>query len=217
VSRGVIGKRGLLPSVILLAVFLLASWAAAEQTRQRSISLARSRTAVLITTSYADLIDAGARQKIDEGLWNRVVVRTGTRRIGVERPVALAARTCRVRREIWEELYEVQIEDHSGRSTKRYTKSGEAIAKCTNLKRFPVVSLSALQSGRHQVEIIAELNPMSDELLESVRRLIRSPQGRNRSLGQGSNFFGSVVSIFVNNRIGEADRMVQFRSQEFSQ
>ena len=211
-------SRALFVASILCVI--LTSTAVAEQAQsavqQRQFQLERSPTALLVSVSFNDLFDARARQKLDSGFWNRVVVRINTRRVGQDRPVALAARTCRVRREIWEEHYEVQVEDHTGRTSKRIGTAAEAIAQCAALKRFPAASLTALQSGQHHVEVIAELNPMSQELLEKVRRWIRSPQGGHRHLGQGSNFFGSVVSIFVNTKIGRSDRMLHLRSQAFS-
>jgi hypothetical protein len=184
--------------------------------QQRVFALERSPTALLATVSFADLFDARARQKLDSGFWNRVVVRINTLRANVDRPAALAARTCRVRREIWEDYYEVQVEDHTGRSSKRLSTAAEAVAQCTTLTRFPVASLASLRPGQHHIDVIAELNPMSQELLEKVRRWIRSPQGGHRQLGQGSNFFGSVVSIFINTKIGRSDRMLHIRSQAFA-
>lgn len=203
-----------------LALVVVATTAFAQTgqdaVEQRQFQLERSQTALLISVGFPELFDERARQKVDSGFWNRVVTRINTRRVGQDRPVALAARTCRVRREIWEEHYEVQTEDHTGRTTKRFGTAPEAIAQCTGLKRFPAASLSSIRAGSHNVEVIAELNPMSEELLEKVRRWIRSPQGGHRPLGQGSNFFGSVVSIFVNTRIGRSDRMIRLRSQGFT-
>lgn len=199
-----------------LCALCLAGPAGAEEAAQRPFVVERTDAALLVSVGYHDLFDAHGRQKLDSGFWNRVVVRVNTRALGQDSPVALAARTCRVRREVWEELYEVQLEDHTGRSTKRLGTAAQAIAHCAALRRFPVASMSALGPGRHSVEVIAELNPMSQELVEEVRRWIRSPQGTQRRLGQGSNFFGSVVSIFVNPSIGRSDRMLQFRSQVFT-
>ncbi len=195
---------------------LLSSQGTAEQSRGRPVELARSDSALLVSVGFVDLFDARARQKLDSGFWNRVVVRVNTRRLGLDRPVALALRTCRVRYELWEERYEVQVEDHTGRHGSQTQSAEQAIASCASLTRFPVASLSAMTPGRYDVEVIAELNPMSEELLDSVRRWLRSPQGVRRRLDQGDNFFGSVVSIFVNNRIGRSDRMIQFQSQPFT-
>jgi hypothetical protein len=210
-------KRGALLAVLALGLISMAVTAAlAQSVSQRNVELARSSSALLVSVGFQDLVDARGRQKLDSGFWNRMVVRVNTRQLGRERPISLAVRTCRVRYELWEEHYEVQIEDHRGRQSGRAANVQEAIESCTTLTRFPVASLSAMEEGRFQVEVIAELNPMSEELLDSIRRWLRSPQGGHRRIAQGDNFFGSVVSIFVNNRIGRSDRMVHFRSQTFS-
>ena len=90
-----------------VTLFVLAA-AFAQNIRQRRVQLARSSSALLISVGFQDLFDARARQKLDSGLWNRVVVRVNTRRVGQERPIALALRTCRVRYELWEEVFEVR-------------------------------------------------------------------------------------------------------------
>lgn len=212
-----------LPAALPVLCALWSLWAlavarpaGAEEAPQRRFVVERSDTALLVSVGFDDLFDAHGRQKLDSGFWNRVVVRVNTRAVGQDQPVALAARTCRVRREVWEELYEVQLEDHTGRTTKRLGTASQAIAHCAALRRFPAASLSALGEERHTVEVIAELNPLRQELVEEVRRWIRSPQGTQRRIGRGSNFFGSVVSIFVNPSIGRSDRMLVFRSQVFT-
>ena len=202
-------------TVVGVAMVLLGLAVLAQTAQQRRVELARSSSALLLSARFSDLFDGRGRQKLDSGFWNRVVVRVNTRETSGDRPVALAVRSCQVRYELWEEYYEVRVEDHTGRRSHRASTAGEAIGQCTTLSRFPAASLSAMSPGRYYVEVIAELNPMSEELLDSIRRWLRSPQGGRRRLDQGDNFFGSVVSIFVNNRIGRSDRMVHFRSQVF--
>ncbi len=201
---------------VVAAALLLALTAWAQEVRQRSVRLERTSTALLATVSFNDLFNDESRERLDSGFWNRVVVRVTTRRSGNRNPVSLAVRTCRVRYELWEEHYEVQVEDHTGRSTRRVGRADEAIALCTGLRRFPVASRAALRPGTYYLDVVAELNPMSEELLESIRRWLRSPQGGHRPVDPGDNFFGSVVSIFINTQIGRSDRLIHFRSQSFS-
>ena len=196
-------------------VVLIALTAWAQNVRQRSVRLNQSSSALLASFSLSRLFDDETRERLDSGFWNRVVVRVTTRRVGRGDPVSLAVRVCRVRYELWEEFYEVQIEDHTGRTNQRVSSADEAVALCTSLQRFPVASLTALGSQSHYLEVVAELNPVSDELLESIRRWLRSPQGGRRPVDPGDSFFGSVVSIFINTQIGCADRRVHFRSQTF--
>ena len=58
-----------------------------------------------------------------------------------------------------------------------------------------------------------ELNPVSKETLAQVRRWLS--QGTGGGLDRGGAFFGSFVSVFVNPKIAEADRVLRIRSQPF--
>jgi hypothetical protein len=209
-------NRRAIAMAVWVVVLLLASSASAQELRQRAVDIHRSSAALLATFAFEDLFDDRARSALDNGFWHRVVVRITTRREGQPRPVSLALRTCRVRYELWEEHYEVQVEDHTGRTTRRVAEANEAISLCAGLHRFPVASRASLGEGRFYLEVVAELNPVSEELLESIRGWLRSPQGGHRPVDPGDNFFGSVVSIFINTQIGHSDRMVRFRSQVFA-
>jgi len=198
---------------VVVAAIALTVWA--QEVRQRAVRLEHGTESLLASISFRDLFNEQSRQRLDSGFWNQVVVRITTRREGRQSPVSLAVRTCRVRYELWEEVYEVQIEDHRGRTSSRLATADEAIAQCTVLHRFPVASLSALEPGTYSLDVVVELNPVSPELLESIRHWLRSPQGGRRPVGPGDSFFGSVVSIFINTQIGRSDRMVHFRSQGF--
>ena len=61
--------------------------------------------------------------------------------------------------------------------------------------------------------ITVQLNPVSKETLAEVRRWIS--QGTGGGLDRGGVFFGSFVSVFVNPKIAEADRVLRIRSQPF--
>jgi hypothetical protein len=218
-----VGRRGTVSrsrarALALLATLLLsglAGVALAEQLAERRVVVDRSPSALVVSSSFPDLFDDAARRRLEGGFWNQVVVRVALHHVGQDQPASLAVRTCRLRYEVWEEHYEVQVEDHVGSSTRRVPSQAEAIRQCTTLDRFPVASLSAVGTGRSYVVFIAELNPVSEELLDSIRRWLRSPQGGHRRLDRGDSFFGSAVAIFVNHRIGRADRQVHFRSQTF--
>jgi len=61
--------------------------------------------------------------------------------------------------------------------------------------------------------VIIEHNPLSEKTVQRIRRwLARSGEGGRLS---GEAFFGSFVSVFVNRKIGSAERSIQFRSQSF--
>jgi len=61
----------------------------------------------------------------------------------------------------------------------------------------------------------ADLNPISEELVSNVRRWLSRPSGRGRA-GSGDSFFGSFVSVFVNPRVDDSERLLQVVSQSFA-
>lgn len=182
---------------------------------QQQVGYSFSKSALLISTKFPNLIDSKGRKKLGNCLPNTVVVRVNTYVTGKRDPVALAAMTCQARLLPMSGDYEVQIRSHIQNKTFRMAKTNQVINYCTTLKRFPVASLSVLGSQKKSVEVIAEFNPVSKKLLKNIRRWISNPQGGHRNLGGGHSFFGSTVSLFVNHRIGRADRTVSFKTHYF--
>ena len=79
-----------------------------------------------------------------------------------------------------------------------------------------MVESGRLEAGAsYHVSLRADLNPISEELVSNLRRWLSHPSGRGRS-GSGDSFFGSFVSVFVNPRVDDSERMVQIVSQSFS-
>ena len=62
--------------------------------------------------------------------------------------------------------------------------------------------------------MIVEVNPVSQEMLEQIKRWVTRPNGSN-VIGPGDSLFGSFVGLFVA-RVGDADRKLPFRTQAFA-
>ena len=77
-----------------------------------------------------------------------------------------------------------------------------------------VLGFPALKVKHHYLAMVVELNPVSKELLAEMRRWLTRPAG-SASIDRGSSFFGSFVSVFVNPRLPEAERVLRVRSQPF--
>jgi hypothetical protein len=73
--------------------------------------------------------------------------------------------------------------------------------------------MSVGEDAVYYIRIIAQLNPVEKETLTQVRRWLS--QGNGGGLDRGGAFFGSFVSVFVNPKIAEADRVLRVRSQPF--
>ncbi|MGE3764560.1 MAG: hypothetical protein AB7L94_20035, partial [Kofleriaceae bacterium] len=90
----------------------------------------------------------------------------------------------------------------------------EAFRQLTSLEDTPIARLADLPYDRvFMVAMEIELNPVSKETLAQVRRWLS--QGTGGGLDRGGAFFGSFVSVFVNPKIAEADRVLRMRSQPF--
>ena len=75
------------------------------------------------------------------------------------------------------------------------------------------VNLRVLSPGiAYRIRVRADLNPISEDLLLNLRRWLSPSRGRGRA---GDNFFGSFISVFVNPRIDDSERMLQVTSQRF--
>ena len=61
--------------------------------------------------------------------------------------------------------------------------------------------------------MIVELNPMSQDTVQRIRRWLAQPNGNQLD---GNAFFGSFVSIFVTRKMGNAEKTLTFRSELFS-
>ena len=108
-----------------------------------------------------------------------------------------------------------RIHDPRGERTSRHATLAEALKRATTFEELPVAPAAAVPVGRHhQIGVIVEVNPVSQELMAEVRRWLARPQGKSEVAGN-SSFFGSFVSIFVNPKLEEAERTLRFRSQTF--
>jgi hypothetical protein len=203
--------------LLALALLLLSPGAGAEPP-VRQVGASTEGGQVRITSGLRDVFSAEVREKMRSGLPTRVVVQLSLERQGRKKAVAYWARDVEVTYDLWEENFQVVIEDDQGRRRTRVRTLDEAINICGTLWRVPVGPVAALEPGTYRVRVLAEANPVSKEMIENIRRwLARSsaaPSG-SASAESRTNFFGSFVGVFVDRKIGEADKSVGFVSQWF--
>ena len=211
----------------LLALFvaLLAAWPAraaaddadsdAEVTLRR-FGFAEKGRSLVISVSFTDVFDERLLADLASGVATTVVLRAYVYPDGKDAlPVAYTSATLRVVYDIWEEVYEVQIEDARGRRKFVEASQAEALKRVTTLAGFAVAPLATLPIGDYFfVGMVVEVNPVSQELLAEVRRWLARDADKSRAAGE-SSFFGSFVSVFVNPKIPVADRTLKLRSQAF--
>ncbi len=128
------------------------------------------------------------------------------------RPIAVSARSCRVVYDLWEEVYRVQLQSVDGARTESYTSMQDVISRCLVVRGQPVgtaASYASRASDDVYFAVLVEFNPLSPQTVQRIRRWLARGGGRF----DNDAFFGSFVSIFVNRRIGAAERTLRFRSQ----
>ena len=167
-----------------------------------------------LTVGFRELFDRKLRRRLKSGFATTVVMRVYLFEQQGRRNVAFSARTLKAVYDLWDEEYRLQFDEPGRTRFRRWRKQTDVVDRLTSLWRFPVAKTKDVKPGaRYFVAIIAEVNPLSDALLAEVRRWLRNPRRHSR-IGEAS-FFGSFVSIFVNNKIRRAERTFRLRTQPF--
>ena len=209
--------------VLLLLLLVLVGWptgrARADEGDDvvvRRFRFAEKGKSLTVSVSFTDVFDERLLRELETGVATTVVLRAYVYPDGKDAlPVAFTTATLRVVYDIWEEVYEVQIEDARGRRKFVEASKAEALKRVTTLAGFAVAPLATLPIGDYFfVGMVVEVNPVSEELLAEVRRWLARDADKQRAAGE-SSFFGSFVSVFVNPKIPVSDRTLKLRSQAF--
>ena len=177
----------------------------------RFVERGASLTITANPTPLAKLFDSAAYEALDSGFTSTVVIRVWIYPKGSTDPVAFLLLQRQVLYNLWDEVFELRID---GKAPIKEKRQSEALKKMTAIDDLPIAKLANLPY--EQVFLLAmqvELNPVSKETLAEVRRWLS--QGTGGGLDRGGAFFGSFVSVFVNPKIPEADRVLRIRSQPF--
>jgi hypothetical protein len=166
-----------------------------------------------IDFSALDLADRTVRQRLVSGLPQRLEMRVYAYRTGGRDPVAVAVQTCSVVYDLWEEVYRVEYQDIRADRSESYGELSAVLRRCLTAQRMQIGNADNYGgSGRVFFAVMIELNPFSPAQVHRMRRWLARPAGGGRVGGEA--FFGSFVSLFVNRRIGSAERTLRFRSQD---
>lgn len=164
--------------------------------------------------SARDLITADVERKLQSGLPQTITMRVYAYDEIHGNPVALAPQSCRVVYDLWEEVYRVQVQNAAAQGSEAVTTLAAVAQRCLVVRGLSpgLDSEWSARRGHHvYFAAIVELNPMSADTVERIRRWLARPQGGGRV--EPDAFFGSFVSVFVNRRVGAAERTITFRSQ----
>lgn len=226
-------KRRLLALVVLV---LALGWprgataddppAAAAKLPARQANYAWDKTLLRASFSYRDVVDAPLTSKLSSGLPTVIAMRAYVFADGQDAPVALSVRTCRIVYDLWDEVYRIKItgtvvRDATGASESAPERDTAAVStdgvlrQCAEARDLPIADKSQLKIGTpYYLGVIVDVNPVSPEMLEQMRRWVSRPTG-STNIAPGDALFGSFVGLFVRN-IGTSDRTLKFRTQNIT-
>jgi hypothetical protein len=158
------------------------------------------------------MVDDHIRTEVRSGLSRTLAIQVLAYRRSGGRPIAAEQITVRVLYDLWEDIYRVQRRVGDQSQTVRARTIEGAIAACFTVAGQPVgqaADWARLNDREIYFAVVAEFNPVSDATVRQVRRLI----SRRNTQSLDNATVGSFVSLFVNRQIGEADRVLRFRSR----
>jgi hypothetical protein len=181
---------------------------------KRQASFAWDSTQTLrMTVSYRDIVDTVTEKNLAGGLPTTIVMRGYV--FAEEGGEALAAtfKSCRVVYDLWNEVYTIAMTQSGAPDHEVASPTLEGVLRrCTEAERLPVGPRTAFQGKKSiYVAAVVEVNPVSQDMLEKIRRWVSRPFG-TATQAPGDALFGSFVGLFVTN-VGAAERELRFRTQ----
>jgi hypothetical protein len=184
------------------------------QLSQRTANFAWDKTLLRASFSYSDVLTPLLRTKLSNGLSNVIVMRAYVFEAASTSPVALAAKTCNVSYDVWDEVYRIKLTTPDGTLNKAVVNVDGVVRECAAAQDLPIADRSLMKAGAsHFLAVIADVNPVSEEMLAQLQKWVERPMG-STAIAPGNALFGAFVGLFVKN-IGSSDRSIQFRTQAF--
>jgi hypothetical protein len=205
----------LLFAVFVLLPLALAGAASADPPVQpRRMGITQSGEVAQLSYSARDLINQAALKKLDSGLPQRMVVQHFVYTRARAEPVAISGHSCRVVYDLWQAVDRVEYEAFGAAPVAyAYKSRSEVLERCLVMRAVPIALGVELHGiARIYVASLIELNPLSSTTVARIRRWLARPRGDYNI--ESKSFFGSFVSLFVNDRIGAAERVLRLRSQD---
>jgi hypothetical protein len=164
--------------------------------------------------SARDLINADVEKKLDSGLPQRIAVQHFVYGPRPEEPLVAAGHSCKIVYDLWQALYRVDHEILGGATTSMALRTrAEVLERCLVMRDVPLGEGRDYRAVSHfYVASLIQLNPLSTSTVARIRRWLARP--RTDYNVETKSFFGSFVSLFVNDRIGAAERVLRLRSQD---
>jgi hypothetical protein len=226
--------RSLVPLALLVSGLALAERAHAveplpptspAELPEHKANFAWDRSLLRASFSYEDVLRTAAdptgallKAKLSNGLANVLVMRAYLFEAGAASPIALAAKTCNITYDVWDEVYRIKLTSSEGTRDPAATFTPpkgnvEGVLKtCAEAQDLPIADRALLRAGvMYFLAVIVDLNPVSEEMLAQLQKWVQRPMG-STAIAPGNALFGAFVGLFVRS-IGTSDRTLQFRTQ----
>jgi hypothetical protein len=173
-------------------------------------------TVLTVSANITKLFDSSAYQALSSGFATTVQLRIWVYPKDSTQVVAYTPVVRSVVYDMWDEIYTVQLS--ADEKPIRVKSPAEALKLISTIVDVPIADVADLPYGDAATNVFyialrADLNPVDKRTLAEVRRWLSQSGGGG--LDRGSTFFGSFVSVFVNPKIAEADRVLRALSQPF--
>jgi hypothetical protein len=205
--------RGCAWTVGLVALLITGVAMAAPPVRLTGVG--RRADTLVVSVGLQDLFGARDMERLLSGFSTRVLIRVALVRDDRNESVAQAVRLSEIVYDLWDEKLRVRVSNEKpGKPEAHEVPTPKAAVDiATSLVDFAIADVGKLDpNALYHVSLRADLNPISDELVTNVRRWLSRPGSR---AGSGETFFGSFVSVFVNPRVEDSERMLGLISQSF--
>jgi hypothetical protein len=206
--------RGLLLAAALLAAGALTALADSAKQREFGLTKVKEDKTILVSVDYTDIFDDKAEKKLSSGLPTTVLMRLYLKADKKKKPVSMRMSTCKVLYDVWEEHYIVTVSTEGSNKTKKLDSKKEAVKLCGSVKKLPF-PVKDVPGGVYRFAVVVDLNPLSKEVLEAMRKWLKRPLGDTGHLNPADSFFGSFIAIFVNEKIEPSEKTIKFESQKF--
>jgi hypothetical protein len=164
--------------------------------------------------SYRDVLsDPLLANKLSNGLKTVIAMRAYVYREKQDTPVALTVRSCEVAYDLWEEVYRVHVDDPESKRDQAVLDVKGVLRLCTEVQNLPVVGRALLTAGEsYFLGVVVEVNPVSQDMLDQMRRWMSRPTG-STGIAPTDALFGGFVQLFVR-QIASSDKTLTFRTQD---
>jgi hypothetical protein len=168
-----------------------------------------------VTVGWRDVINADIQKKLLSGLPTTISTRAYIFHDNAPgHPISLSVKTCRVVYDLWDEVFRIELHQAGHKLSTVAVNVEGVMRRCTEAKRLPIAAIKSLDATEpYFVGVLVEVNPLSKEMLERIKRWVSRPKGAG-AVGPGDSLFGSFVGLFITH-VPAADRVLLFRTPPF--